>query len=102
MHKTLASRFIGFVTSLILTLVAFLIVFYPDFFHLSIAMNILILFLLAILQFVAQSVCFLNIFGEKGPRWNLVIFVSTISIVVIVVVFTIWVMNHLNYNMMSH
>lgn len=101
MHKTLASRIIGFVASLILTLIAFFIVVRPDFFHMGIRMSILALLILAVLQFIVQSICFLNIWGEKGPRWNLVIFVSTLSIVLIIIVFSIWIMNHLNYNMMG-
>jgi cytochrome o ubiquinol oxidase operon protein cyoD len=101
MHKTAISRVIGFVASLILTLTAFLIVVRPNFFHLEIGTAIPIIFILAVLQAIFQSICFLNVLSEKGPRWNLVIFVSTISIVIVIVVFTIWVMNHLNYNMMG-
>jgi len=99
-HRTLTARVIGFVASLILTLTAFLIFIRPDFFHLKIEADLFIVFILAILQFIVQSLCFLNIWGESGPRWNLLIFISTLSIVIIIIVFTIWVMNHLNYNMM--
>lgn len=101
MHKTLVSRIVGFVASLILTLTAFFIIFRPDFFHIEMGMTIAVLLFLAILQFIVQSICFLNIWGEKGPRWNLLVFVSTISIVIIIVVFSIWVMDHLNYRMMD-
>jgi len=99
MHKTLISRVIGFLASLMLTLTAFLIIFYPNFLHLKIRAAIIVIFILAILQAIFQSICFLNVLSEKGPRWNLVIFVSTISIIIVIIVFTIWVMNHLNYNM---
>jgi cytochrome o ubiquinol oxidase operon protein cyoD len=100
MHKTFYQRLIGFASSLILTLTAFIMIFLPDFFHLEIQMTIALLLILAILQFIVQSICFLNVWGEKGPRWNLLVFVSTLSIVIIIVVFSIWVMDHLNYNMM--
>jgi cytochrome o ubiquinol oxidase subunit IV len=100
MHKLLASRVIGFLASLILTAAAFLIVVRPEFFHLRPRMDILVILILAVLQFLVQSICFLNIWGEKGPRWTLLIFVSTISMVLIIIVFSIWIMNHLNYNMM--
>jgi cytochrome o ubiquinol oxidase subunit IV len=99
-HKTLAARIIGFVGSLIFTVVAFLIVVRPDFFHVGVSRDILFILILAVLQFITQSICFLNVWGEKGPRWNLVIFVSTMSMVLLIIVFTIWIMNHLNYNMM--
>ncbi len=101
MHRSLAARFIGFIGSLILTLMAFLLVVRPDFFHLDLGKDLLILLILAVLQTIVQSICFLNVWGEKGPRWNLLIYISTILIVLIIVVFTIWVMNHLNYNMMG-
>lgn len=101
MHsKSLAARVIGFVASLILTLTAFLIFFHPEFFHVEMKMNIIFIFVLALLQSSVQSIFFLNILGEKGPRWNLVVFASTISIIIIIIVGSIWIMNHLNYNMM--
>jgi cytochrome o ubiquinol oxidase subunit IV len=100
MHKSLSSRLIGFVSSLILTCLAFLIVLYPGLFHFDIRMAILVILCLAFLQSIFQSIFFLNILSEKGPRWNLVVFASTISIIFIVIFFSIWIMDHLNYNMM--
>ena len=103
MHsKSLSSRVIGFAASLILTLTAFLIFFRPDFFHLEMKINIVAVLILAVLQSTAQSIFFLNILNEKGPRWNLVVFASTISVIVIIIVFSIWIMNQLDYRMMMH
>lgn len=100
MKHTLTSRLIGFISSLILTLAAFWIIFNPSFFHLSTNMAILSILLLAILQFTVQSIFFLNLLGEKGPRWNLLVYASTLSIVIIIIYFSIWIMNTLNYRMM--
>lgn len=97
--RSLSARIVGYIASLVFTLTAFLIIVFPDFFHLGTQMNILCLLILALLQFVAQSICFLHVVGDKGPRWNLMVYISTLSIVLIIVVFTIWVMNHLNYRM---
>lgn len=94
------SRFIGFVASLILTGAAFLIFFQPDFFHLSMKMNIMVIFIFAILQCSVQSIFFLHILSEKGPRWNLVVYASTVSIIFIIIFFSIWIMDSLNYRMM--
>jgi cytochrome o ubiquinol oxidase subunit IV len=100
MHSTsLSPRIIGFVSSLVLTLTAFLIFFYPDFFHLGTKRNIMVVLILAVLQCTVQSIFFLNVLSEKGTRWNLVILASTISVIVIIVVFSIWIMNHLEYHM---
>lgn len=100
LHKSLTSRVIGFVASLILTLLAFFIVMRPEFFHLSVHTTIIAIFIIGFIQFLVQSTCFLNIWSEKGPRWNLIIFISTMSMIIIIIVGSIWIMNHLNYNMM--
>ncbi len=100
MHYSLSSRIIGYAASLVLTLVAFLIIFQPGFFNLGTKDAIFVILILALLQFIVQSVCFLNVWKEKGPRWNLVVFVSTISIILIILVASIWIMHHLNCNMM--
>lgn len=100
MHsKSLATRVIGFVASLIITLTAFLIFFRPDFFHLGLKMNVIVVLILAVLQCSVQSIFFLNILNEKGTRWNLVVYASTISVIFIIIFFSMWIMNHLNYNM---
>lgn len=99
MEKSLASRTIGFAASLILTLTAFLIIYNPGFFHLGAGAAINVILILALVQSIVQSIFFLNVLSEKGTRWNLVVFASTISIILIIIVFSIWIMHHLNYNM---
>lgn len=101
MHeKALKARVIGFIASIVLTLAAFLVIIRPQLFKLDPKMAVLVIVNLAILQAIVQSVFFLNIFGERGTRWNLVVFGSTLSIIFIIVAFSIWIMHHLNYNMM--
>jgi cytochrome o ubiquinol oxidase operon protein cyoD len=100
MHSSLLSRVVGYLGSLILTVAAFLVIVYPKFFHLGVKTSALTILGLALLQSVVQSIFFLNILEEKGPRWNLVVFASTISIILIIIVFSIWIMNQLNYRMM--
>src|ERR1700722_5213665 len=78
---SMTSRVIGFLASLILTLTAFLIIIRPDFFHLGTKGAIYAILILAILQSIIQSIFFLNILSEKGTHWNLVVFASTISII---------------------
>lgn len=99
-EKALTPRVIGFVASLIFTLTAFLIVGRPEFFPMGMGTAVIVLLILAVLQAVVQCICFLHVLGEKGPRWNLLILISTIGMVLVIVVFSIWIMNHLNYNMM--
>jgi cytochrome o ubiquinol oxidase operon protein cyoD len=99
-HKTLLSRLIGYGGSLVLTFTAYLLIVHPEAFSLKVDAVIKIIFILALLQGVVQAICFLHILSERGPRWNLVIFISTISMIIIIVVGSIWIMSHLNYNMM--
>jgi len=99
MHQ-LTLRITGFLASVILTVAAYFIIVRPDFFHLGIKTAIFIILFLAFLQLVVQFIFFLNIWREKGSYWNSGLFVFTLSFVIIIVAFSIWIMNHLNYNMM--
>lgn len=96
-HNPLKSYVTGFVLSLVLTLVAYAIVTAHIFNPAVVVSSILFL---ALLQFVVQVVFFLHLNREKSPRLDSFIFFTTLSGVFIVVVGSIWIMNHLNYNMM--
>ncbi|HVZ12272.1 MAG TPA: cytochrome o ubiquinol oxidase subunit IV [Patescibacteria group bacterium] len=102
-HGSFKSYIIGFLLSVIVTLCSYFIVVN----HLvprDAATTIILT--LAGFQLVVQLVFFLHLYKESGPRWNLVIFISTIGIVFLVVIGSIWIMYHLNNNMtptdMSH
>lgn len=98
MHE-LSLRISGFTLSLFLTLLAYFIILYPDFFYFTNRGSILTIFILAILQSLVQLVFFIDVWKEKKTFWNLTIFVSTIAIIFIVIFFSIWIINHLNYHM---
>ena len=86
----------GFVSSLIFTFTAYVLVVNQVFQGSMLLTSIIVL---ALIQFVVQLICFLHIGSETGERWNLITFISTISVVLIVVVGAVWIMYHLNYNM---
>jgi cytochrome o ubiquinol oxidase subunit IV len=99
---TIKSYILGFVLSLILTLSAYFITsmhINSDFGVISQQILIPIIIGIAILQLIVQLIFFLHLTHESKPRWNLVFFVSTIGIILIVIVGSIWIINHLNYNM---
>jgi cytochrome o ubiquinol oxidase operon protein cyoD len=100
MYRELPFRVTGFIASLILTLVAYFIILNPGFFNFDIKTAVIIIFTLALIQSLIQLIFFINVWKEAGPLWNLGIFISTVSIIFIVIFFSIWIMNHLNYNMM--
>lgn len=98
MHGVVGSYIIGYLLSILLTIWAYVLVVN---FQTLFSPNILILLvsLFAIVQFIIQLTFFLHIWQEKKPFWNLLVFISTIGIILIIVVGSIWIMNHLNYNM---
>lgn len=92
------SYIIGFILSILFTLAAYFAV--ADQWFVSQTLVIVILGL-AILQLIVQMVFFLHLGKESAPRWNLAVFLSTVSIILIIVVGSLWIMAHLNYNMTS-
>lgn len=99
MIHALSYRVTGFIASLVLTLAAYFIILQPEFFNFDIKTAVVIIFTLALIQSLVQLIFFINVWKEKGPLWNLGIFVSTASIIFIIIFFSIWIINHLNYNM---
>lgn len=99
MQHKLSLRITGFIASLILTFIAYFIIINPNFFNFDIKTAIIVIFILALIQSFVQLIFFINVWKEKGPLWNLGIFVSTVFIIFIIIFFSVWIMNHLNYNM---
>jgi cytochrome o ubiquinol oxidase subunit IV len=95
----LKARIIGFIASLVLTFIAYYIIVSPTHFNLSTPTAVNVIFFLALTQSIVQLVFFINVWVEEGPLWNLSVFMSTVSIIFVVVFFSIWIINHLNYNM---
>ncbi|RYX78727.1 cytochrome o ubiquinol oxidase subunit IV [bacterium] len=95
---------IGFVVSLLLTLLAYTLVtqyLSNDSIPLSQTVVIIALAVLAMAQFVVQLVLFLHLGTERKPRWKFFVFWFMIFIVLILVVGSLWIMHNLDYNMMS-
>jgi len=89
------SYVVGFVLSVVATLMAYLIVVNHVW---PMATLIYIILAIAVTQLIIQVVFFLHI--GRGSHWRFVTFIFAILIVLIIVVGTIWIMNNLNYNMM--
>ena len=96
MRATFKSYLIGFILSIVLTLAAYFAVIAHV---LSNGALIVAIIVLAVVQLMVQLFYFLHLGQESNPRWNLVFFISTAGIVLLVVVGSLWIMNHLNYNM---
>lgn len=102
-HKgLLKSYIIGFILSIVLTLAAY----YPVWLHatsnhamFSHVMLMWFITILAFIQLLIQLLFFLHLGQESKPRWKLAMLISFFGIVLIVVIASIWIMQHLNYNM---
>jgi cytochrome o ubiquinol oxidase operon protein cyoD len=68
----------------------------------ALAGNVLLAVILgfAVFQLVIQVVFFLHLGREPKPSYNLIFFMNTIGIILVVVVGSVWIMNHLHANMM--
>jgi cytochrome o ubiquinol oxidase operon protein cyoD len=91
-----SSYVIGFVLSVITTLAAYFLVVNALLPQQALIYTVLAI---AVVQLIVQVIFFLHI--GRGSRWKLISFIFTVVVVAIVVVGSVWVMNHLNYNMMD-
>lgn len=104
MRFTLRSYIIGFAASLGLTLAAaWLVWIHVNSGHVVFSHPFLYaaVLALAVVQLLVQLACFMHLAGESGPRWRLGAFISTAGIIAIVIAGAVWIMGHLNYNMMA-
>jgi cytochrome o ubiquinol oxidase operon protein cyoD len=95
-HITLKSYVIGFILSIVFTMSAYFVATSPT---LTSKFVLTFIIILAFLQFITQLIFFLHLGTETKPRWNQFIFFTTIIGIGILVGGSIWIMNHLNYNM---
>lgn len=90
------SYVIGFILSIVTTLAAYFLVVNNIF---SKEILIYTVLAIAVVQLIVQVVFFLHI--GRGSRWKLITFIFTVTVVLIVVVGSVWIMDNLNYNMMN-
>ncbi len=95
---TASSYTLGFVSSILLTALAYYIVVSEAF-----GSGVLIFWLaiLALAQLIVQLWFFLHLGAESKPRWNFMVFLFMLMVLVIVVFGSIWIMNNLHYTTMS-
>lgn len=92
---TIAKYTIGFVLSLLLTLIAYAFVVGD---HNS-PWLLAALGVLAVVQMIVQLVFFLHLDEEAGPRVKLWSFVFMAGTLIIIVAGSLWIMYNMNYNM---
>ncbi len=95
-QKTLSSYLLGFALSAVLTLLAFALVCLKYFAREN---HYILLILLAFLQLLVQSYFFLRLNASQEGRWNLIPFLFTGLLILIMAGGSLWVMYNLNNNM---
>ena len=100
--RVLVTYITGFILSILLTFFTYsLIQLQIHGAETKLSFNLLVPALLctALIQLFVQLIFFLHLGTEKRPRWNLLFFIITFLSVLVVIVASMWIMNHLNYNM---
>lgn len=97
-HGSRRSYLIGFLLSVVLTAVPFWLVMTGTL--ASPVLTALVIFASAAVQIVVHVVFFLHLDARGEGGWTLISFVFTVVIVAIVLGGSLWIMYHLNTNMM--
>lgn len=102
MHEKLTFKpyIIGFVLSLVLTFAAYFAVVLKQQLLLTNELIIIIILVLGVLQLLVQLFFFLHMGKETKPRWNLWVFITFTGMILLIVISSLWIMYHLNYNML--
>jgi len=95
-HGSVKEYVVGLILSIILTVIPFALVMNGG----SGAITLLVIFACLVAQVLVQLVFFLHMNGSSEQTWNTVSGVFVVLILLIVVLGSVWVMWHLNHNML--
>ena len=97
-HGTFKSYMIGFVLSVILTAIPFWLVMAGVFDNKAVTAALIMIF--GVIQIVVHMIFFLHMNSRSEGGWTLLALIFTILLVVIALSGSLWVLHHLNTNMM--
>lgn len=95
-HGSLKSYVIGFVLSIVLTIIPLFVILNHMF---SENVRIFIILLMAVLQFAVQLAFFMHLKEGENARWNIMALVLGLIILLTIVAGSIWIMT---YNQVAH
>ena len=98
-HGSLKSYLAGFLLSVVLTAFSFAIVMSSVLAEVALY---IVLGCSAVAQIGVHLVFFLHLGRSSGQRWNVVVFIYTIVVLAVLLGASVWIMYHLNVNMMPH
>jgi len=97
-HGTYRSYTVGFLLSVVLTAIPFWLVMANPIGNPGVTAALVIVF--AVVQILVHTVCFLHVNTQAQGGWTLIAYVFTGVIVLITIAGSLWIMYHLNTNMM--
>ncbi|MET3912112.1 cytochrome o ubiquinol oxidase operon protein cyoD [Bradyrhizobium sp. S3.3.6] len=97
-HGTFSTYMLGFVLSVVLTAIPFWLVMSGTLPSKQITALVIMAF--AVVQIVVHMIYFLHMSPKSENGWSMMALIFTIVMVVIALSGSLWVMNHLNSNMM--
>lgn len=97
-QRAIRSYVIGFVLSIICTIIPYVMVTERLFGRESLLIGVTFF---GVAQLLVQVFFFLHLPAKVKPYWDLIVFFFTLLIVAFLVVGSLWIMYHLNYNMMG-
>ena len=97
-HGSFKDYLIGFVLAAVLTAIPFWIVIYDVFRNPRVGAVVILIF--AFVQIVVHMVYFLHMNTKSEGGWTVLALIFTSILVVITLAGSLWVMEHLDYNMM--
>lgn len=97
-HGSRVSYAIGFIGCLILTASSFLVAIYKPVEGFSLFAGLVAL---AFTQALLQLIFFLHVGQEAKPRWETLVFLFMILVLLIISIGTLWIMYNLNERLMS-
>ena len=96
-HGNFKQYTVGFILSIILTIIPFGMVMTGGFER---GVLIAAIAITAVAQIFVQLVYFLHMNSSSEQRWNVIAFIYTVLTIAILLVGSVWIMNYLHYNMM--
>lgn len=99
-HGTLKAYLKGFISSVVLTVLAFFLVVERARFF-SPPYLVYALMGLALVQAALQLLFFLHVREGDKPRWEMVVFYFMVAILLIIIVGSLWIMHDLNDRVMA-
>ena len=97
-HSTFSGYMTGFLLSVVLTAIPFWLVMTDALGDKALTGTIVVAF--AAVQIVVHMIYFLHMNAKAEGGWNMLALIFTVVLVVIVLSGSLWVMHHLNTNMM--